>query len=64
MISEEYLKENSKAEIASELFNFYKMKDEHKKDFWKDLLSIDKKYFEDFRPLFNRLEMFINDTNS
>lgn len=64
LISEEYLKENSKAEIASELFNFYKMKDDHKKDFWKDLLSIDKKYFEDFRPLFNRLEMFINDTNS
>ena len=32
------------------------MKDKHKNDFWKDLFDVDRKYFEDFEPLFTRVE--------
>ena len=35
---------------------FYKMKDKHKCDFWKDLIMVDSEYFEDFRPLFEQLD--------
>lgn len=56
LLSEEYLKTNPKAEIRSDALPFYKMKDRHKCDFWRDLISIDSKYFEDFRPLFDQLE--------
>lgn len=56
LLSEEYLKTNSKAELRSKVLKFYKMKDKHKKDFWKDLFEVDKKHFMDFKPLFNRIE--------
>jgi len=38
------------------LQKFYKMKDKHKNDFWKDLFDVDREYFIDFEPLFNRIE--------
>lgn len=56
LLSEEYLKTNSKAEQRSVALPFYKMKDNHKKDFWKDLLIADKKHFDDFKPLFVQIE--------
>lgn len=57
LLAEEYLKTNSKAEIVAKgLLDFYKMNDDFKKIFWKDLFSVDKKYFEDFRPLFETIE--------
>ena len=60
LISEEYLKTNPKAELRSSILTFYKMKDKHKKDFWIDLLSIDEKYFDDFKPLFSQLNKIFN----
>lgn len=60
LLSEEYLKTNPKAELRTEVLAFYKMKDSGKKDFWKDLLSIDRKYFEDFKPLFAYIEKIFN----
>lgn len=56
LISEEYLKTNSKAVQRSNVLKFYKMKDNHKNDFWKDLFEVDKEYFKDFEPLFTRIE--------
>jgi hypothetical protein len=56
LLTEEYLKTNQKAEIRSDALPFYKMKDKHKCDFWKDLITVDSKHFEDFRPLFDQLE--------
>ena len=56
LLSEEYLKTNSKAELRSDVLLFYKMKDSHKKDFWKDLFDVDEEHFKDFRPLFTRIE--------
>lgn len=56
LIAEEYLKTNTKAEQRSEALVFYKMKDSHKNDFWKDLFTVDKKFFEDFKPLFDQVE--------
>ena len=47
LISEDFLRDNGKAEKVSELLDFYKMKDVHKKDFWKDLLIADKEVFKD-----------------
>ena len=32
------------------------MKDDHKHDFWKDLIHVDKEHFEDFKPLFDKIE--------
>lgn len=62
LISEDFLKANNKAEQRSEALPFYKVKDEHKKNFWKDLLSADNSYFDDFKPLFSQIEtLFIND---
>lgn len=61
LLSEEYLKNNSKAELRSEVLTFYKMKDNHKHSFWKDLLNADKAYFEDFRPLFVQIEKIFNE---
>ncbi len=63
LLSEEYLKTNPKAEQRSEVLHFYKMKDEHKNSFWKDLLVVDKSYFEDFRPLFTQIEKIFSETN-
>ena len=60
LISEEYLKTNPKAELRSSILTFYKMKDKHKKDFWIDLLSIDEKYFDDFKPLFSQIDEIFN----
>lgn len=40
LLSEEYLKTNTKAELRSNVLKFYKMKDKHKNDFWKDLLML------------------------
>ncbi len=60
LVSEDFLRENSKAEKGSELFDFYKMKDAHKKDFWKDLLTADKEIFKDFKPLFDSVENIFN----
>lgn len=60
LIDEEYLKNNSKAEQRSDALPFYKMKDNHKNDFWKDLLTVDKAYFEDFKPLFTQVESLMN----
>ena len=56
LLSEEYLRNNPKAELRSSVLQFYKMKDKYKKVFWKDLLAADKKYFEDFKPLFAQIE--------
>lgn len=56
LLSEEYLKTNTKAEQRSKVLKFFKMKDKHKNDFWKDLFDVDRKYFEDFEPLFTRVE--------
>lgn len=56
LVSEEYLKTNSKAELRSKVLCFYKMKDNHKCDFWKDLLCVDKNHFKDFEPLFDKIE--------
>lgn len=56
LLSEEYLKTNVKAEERSRVLKFYKMKDNHKKDFWKDLFNVDRKHFKDFEPLFDRIE--------
>lgn len=56
LLSEEYLKTNSKAELRSEVLPFYKMKDKYKNDFWKDLFSVGKEHFKDFEPLFAQIE--------
>lgn len=56
LISEEYLKSNCKAELRSDALPFYKAKDEHKRDFWIDLLSADGTCFLDFEPLFSTIE--------
>ena len=56
LLSEEYLKTNIKAEIRSSVLQFYKMKDKHKNNFWEDLFNVDKAYFEDFKPLFEKIE--------
>ncbi len=60
LISEDFLRDNGKAEKVSELLDFYKMKDVHKKDFWKDLLIADKEVFKDFKPLFDSVESIFN----
>lgn len=60
LVSEDYLSRNNKAEIATDALKFYKMKDEHKKDFWKDLLTADKEVFQDFKPLFSTIESIFN----
>ena len=56
LLSEDYLKTNKKAEIRSEALPFYKLKDKHKKDLWKDLLTANKDIFKDFKPLFATVE--------
>lgn len=56
LLSEDYLKTNTKAEQRSSVLPFYKIKDKYKCNFWKDLLNIDKKYFKDFKPLFDQVE--------
>ena len=56
LISEEYLKTNPKAEQRCEALPFYIMTDSHKKDFWKDLFSVDASHFQDFIPLFSQIE--------
>ena len=60
LISEEYLQSNSKAEQRSKVLKFYKMKDKHKNDFWKDLFVVDKKHFQDFKALFDQVERIFN----
>lgn len=60
LLSEEYLQKNPKAELRSSALPFYKMKDKHKNDFWKDLLNVDKKFFVDFEPLFLQIEKMFN----
>lgn len=61
LMSEEYLKTNSKATIRSTVLQFYKMKDNHKNDFWRDLFDVDRKHFEDFEPLFTQIEKIFNE---
>lgn len=61
LLSEEYLQTNEKAEIRSSVLPFYKMKDNHKKDFWKDLFDVDKKHFKDFEPLFTQLDKIFSE---
>lgn len=61
LLSEEYLATNSKAELRSEVLPFYKMKDKHKSDFWKDLLSVEKQHFIDFEPLFAQIEKLFSE---
>lgn len=61
LVSEDYLQTNSKAERRSEVLNFYKMKDKYKNEFWKDLIDADKKYFEDFKPLYEQIERIFED---
>lgn len=60
LISEEYLQSNSKAEQRSKVLKFYKIKDKHKNDFWKDLFVVDKKHFQDFNALFDQVERIFN----
>lgn len=61
LMSKEYLESNSKAEQRSELMEFYKIKDNHKSDFWKDLFNADKEHFKDFEPLFAKIEKIFNE---
>lgn len=56
LVSEAYLRTNPKAEQRSTVLPFYKMKDEHKNCFWKDLLMADKEIFKDFIPLFTQID--------
>lgn len=56
LLSEEYLKTSTKAEQRSKVLKFYKMKDKHKNDFWKDLFEVDREHFKDFEPLLTRVE--------
>lgn len=56
LLSEEYLGTNSKAGQRSKVLPFYKMKDSHKRDFWKDLFDVDREHFKDFEPLFLQIE--------
>lgn len=56
LLSEEYLRTNNKAELRCRALPFYKMKDEHKHDFWRDLFDVDREHFRDFEPLFARIE--------
>ena len=56
LLSEEYLETNSKAEVRSQVLKFYKMKDDQKKVFWKDLIDVDPIHFKDFKPLFEQIE--------
>ncbi len=60
LIDSEYLKNNNKANQRSPILQFYKLKDKHKCDFWKDLLSADKSIFNDFKPLFKTVETIFN----
>lgn len=60
LLSEEYLKTNEKAELRSEVLPFYKMKDKHKSDFWKDLFDVNKEHFKDFEPLFAQIEQIFS----
>lgn len=60
LVSEKFLSQNNKAEKVSDLLNFYKMKDENKKDFWKDLLNAEKDEFLDFKPLFDTIDQIFN----
>lgn len=60
LIDEEYLKSNPKAKQRSEALPFYKMRDNHKNDFWKDLLTVDKEHFKDFKPLFDQVDSLMN----
>ena len=62
LLSEAYLKTNVKAEERSNVLKFYKMKDNHKKDFWKDLFDVDREHFKDFKPLFDRIEKIFEAT--
>ena len=64
LLSEEYLKSNSKAEQRSKVLKFYKMKDRHKNDFWKDLFDVNREYFKDFEPLFARVEKIFEDAEA
>lgn len=64
LLSQEYLESNDKARQRSEPLPFFMLKDGHKCDFWKDLLSVDKKYFEDFEPLFNKIEKIFDSVSS
>ncbi len=56
LLDSEYLKNNDKAKQRSPVLKFYKLKDNHKFDFWKDLLNADKSIFNDFQPLFKTIE--------
>lgn len=60
LVSEKFLSQNNKAEKVSELLDFYQMKDEHKKNFWKDLLNAEKDEFLDFKPLFDTIDQIFN----
>lgn len=64
LLSEEYLKSNAKAEQRSKVLKFYKMRDKHKNDFWKDLFTVDKEHFKDFEPLFSRVEKIFTDAGN
>lgn len=64
LLSEEYLKSNTKAEQRSKVLKFYKMKDRHKNDFWKDLLDVNREHFKDFEPLFARVEKIFVDSEA
>lgn len=61
LLSEEYLKTNDKAEIRSSVLQFYKMKDNHKNDFWKDLFEVNMEHFKDFKPLFAKVEQIFKE---
>lgn len=64
LLSEEYLKTNDKAEQRSKVLKFYKMKDKHKNDFWKDLFDVNAEHFKDFEPLFERVEKLFEKTET
>lgn len=60
LLSEEFLKNNNKTKQRSLALPFYMLKDNHKKDFWKDLITADKEVFKDFKPLFDSVESIFN----
>lgn len=64
LLSEEYLETNTKAKQRTKVLKFYKMKDKHKNDFWKDLFDVDREHFKDFEPLFARVEKIFEEAEA
>lgn len=58
LLSKEYLENNTKCKFDS-ITKVYKLKDNKKKSFWKDLVDADSDVFMDFAPLFDIVEQLL-----